>query len=87
MMMSLETMLQRGFGLVSVTDLISVTMHDDIITGHMDPLPGVENTMDFPIHSRTVPDILEELDDNLGAYIMNYAMWQRSELACLYPRS
>lgn len=79
-MIDIPTMLQRGFGLVSVSDLISLSLHDDVLECHFEPLPGVVDVYTFPIESRTTDGIIEEIRTRLYFHLSNYLNWQFAEL-------
>lgn len=71
-MSKIEEMLKRGFGLVTINDLISLRLHDDLLTVHFEALPGYKHGATIPIGSRTREGIKEEVGDYLNHYIINY---------------
>lgn len=73
-MSKIEEMLKRGFGLVTINDLISVRLHDDILKVKFEPLPGspYKDGLEIPIASRTPDGIQEEISDYLYQLIITY---------------
>lgn len=77
----IEEMLKRGFGLVTINDLISLRLHDDLLTVHFETLPGYINGWTVPIESRTLDGIKEEAGDYLNQYIITYQVGVVADLA------
>lgn len=73
-MKNIDDLLKRGFGLVTINDLISVRLHDDIMKVKFEPLPGSQykDGWELPIASRTQDGILEEISDYLYQLIITY---------------
>lgn len=73
-MKNIEDLLKRGFGLVTINDLISIRYCNDILKVKFEPLPGCtfKEGWEFPIASRTPDGILEEISDFLYQIIFTY---------------
>lgn len=73
-MRTISEMLDRGFGLVSINDMISLTYHDDILKVNFQPLPGglSKDGWSLPIAARTEDSILEEVSDYFYQLIITY---------------
>lgn len=83
-MSNVQTMLDRGFGLVSINDLLSLTMHDNILTLNIADLPGVD-TQPFKIEleSRSVSGITDEIRDRFTAVLSWYHFQILQDIATL----
>ena len=73
-MTKIEDLLKRGFGLVTINDLISVRLHDNIMKVKFEPLPGSQykDGWELPIVSRTPDRIQEEISVDLYQFIITY---------------
>lgn len=73
-MTKIEDLLKRGFGLVTINDLISVRLHDNIMKVKFEPLPGSQykDGWELPIASRTPDGIQEEISVYLYQLIITY---------------
>lgn len=71
-MIDIPTMLERGFGIVSVSDLINLTFHDGLLDAHFAALPGYDEPWNIPIKSRTLDGIREELLQLTSIYLAEY---------------
>ena len=71
-MQNIEDLLKRGFGLVTINELISLSYHDNILIVNFEPLPGMIKPVQRPLASRTVEDIKAEIYDYLHQYIICY---------------
>lgn len=73
-MTKIEDLLKRGFGLVTINDLISVRLHDNIMKVKFEPLPGSQykDGWELPIVSRTPDGIQEEISVDLYQLIITY---------------
>ena len=80
-MTKIERLLQRGFGLVTINELISLRLHDDLLTVHFEALPGFKHGAIILIGSRTPDGIKEEIGDYLNHYIINYQVEVVADLA------
>lgn len=80
-MKNIDDLLKRGFGLVTINDLISLRLHDDLLTVHFEALPGYKHGATIPIGSRTPDGIKEEIGDYLNHYIINYQIEVVADLA------
>ena len=73
-MKTIPEMLDRGFGLVSLNDMISLSYHDDILKVHFQPLPGglSKEGWSLPVAARTEEGILEEISDYFYQLFITY---------------
>lgn len=61
-MNNIQSLLDRGFGLVTINSLLSLTFHDNILLLKVADLPGVDFQPDkIEIESRSVSGIVEEI--------------------------
>ena len=77
----IDEMLKRGFGLVTINELISLRLHDDLLTVHFEALPGYKNGWIVPIESRSTDGIKEEIGDYLNQYIITYQVGVVADLS------
>lgn len=71
-MQNIEELLKRGFGLVTINELISVRLHDELLTVKFEQLPGNHLGCEYPIMSRTPDGILEEISNYFYQLIITY---------------
>lgn len=76
-MFTVQQMLDKGFGLVSINDLLSLTMHNDVLTLNIAELPGtVVQPYKVEIESRSVAGISHEVHD----YVTQLMCWYHAAL-------
>lgn len=70
--MDLQSMIDRGYGLYIINELLSLKIHKDNIELCMSDLPGIDEPQYIPIESRNVTGILEEAHDYITQYLAAY---------------
>ena len=68
----LQKMLERGFGLYSINELLSLKIHEDSIELCVAELPGNPGPVYLPIYSRNIAGISNEIYDFIGQYMTIY---------------
>lgn len=71
-MNNIQDLLDRGFGLLAINDLISLTYHDNIMEVHFAALPGQVDPTTIRLASRTERDIKHEIHDYFTQEITYY---------------
>lgn len=71
-MKNIQELLDRGFGLLSINDCISLTYCENEMQVHFAALPGTDDTTDILVNSRSVSGILHEIHDYFTQYIAWY---------------
>lgn len=70
--MNLQSMIDRGYGLYIINDLLSLKIHEDNIELCISELPGYPGPVFIPIESRTISGITEEVFDFTTQYMFGY---------------
>lgn len=77
----LQSMLDRGFGLYSINDALSLKIHDGMIELCITSLPGWDDPVFVKIASRDIEGITGECFDFVTQYMFGYLeMLQRDIL-------
>lgn len=71
-MNNIQDLLDRGFGLLAINDLISITYHDNIMEVHFAALPGQADPVTIRLASRNERDIKHEIHDYFTQEITYY---------------
>lgn len=75
--MNLQSMIDRGYGLYIINDLLSLKIHDDNIELCISELPGWPDPVFVPIGSRTISGITEEVFDFTTQYLTGYLAYNQ----------
>ena len=70
--MDLQSMIDRGYGLYIINELLSLKIHDDSIELCISQLPGWPEPVFIPLESRTISGITEEVFDFTTQYMFGY---------------
>lgn len=72
-MNTLEKILERGFGMISINSLMSINYCNDEMKLVFSPAPGFnEDSVYFPIEGRTIGEIYQEIYSYTNAYMAMY---------------
>lgn len=75
--MDLQSMIDRGYGLYIINELLSLKIHDDNIELCISELPGWPDPVFVPIGSRTISGITEEVFDFTTQYLTGYLAYNQ----------
>ena len=70
--MDLQSMIDRGYGLYIINELLSLKIHEDNIELCISELPGYTEPVFIPIESRTISGIKEEVFDFTTQFMCIY---------------
>ena len=71
-MNNIQDLLDRGFGLLAINDLISLTYHDDLLEVHFAALPGYIDPVTVKLASRNERDLKNEIHDYFTQMLSHY---------------
>ena len=75
--MDLQSMIDRGYGLYIINQLLSLKIHEDDIELCISSLPGIPDPQFFPLESRNITGIMEEVHDYTTQYLAGYLAFNR----------
>ena len=75
--MDLQSMIDRGYGLYIINELLSLKIHDDNIELCISELPGSSDPVFIPIESRNISGITEEVFDYATQYLTSYIAYNQ----------
>lgn len=82
-MNKIDSIIERGFGFVSINELISLTYHENELTVYFEPFPGLNEPTHHLLASRTASEIMYEIHDLLYQDIIFYFEVMSSDLITL----
>ena len=81
--MDLQSMIDRGYGLYIINELLSLKIHEDNIELCISELPGYPGPVFIPIESRTISGITEEVFDFTTQFMSIYLRDIQREIIAL----
>lgn len=75
--MNLQSMIDRGYGLYIINELISLKIHDNSIELCVSELPGSPEPVFIPLESRNISGIMEEVFDYTTQYLTSYVAYNQ----------